>query len=494
MSNFRRLSIVILCMLMILVSFTSPSLAQTDWAKEPMKTATEVVISVNAGSNEKALNNLVDGLKKDLNIDLKVVGLPFEEQYGLQYLDLQSGANQYDLYVFWPMYMADFAPYLTPLSAVAPDGETQAIKDLNFDDVAPAYRWVWYFGDKLYGVQMDGDVKLLHYRTDLTEDPANKSAFKAKYGYEYDMQNLTWEQYLDVAKFFTEQGKGVFGASEVADFLAGFFWKDRLVGMGGHLFDYDMNPCYPSLDVCTKVFQNGLDTFAKGSTPEGKSNNFDDARVQFQREGRTVMHTMWPEGWRLANKAGQGTSVACKVDVAEMPGFKNADGKLVRRVEMAGGRVIGLSNSAPAEVKEAAYKVLAYISRPEIALGMITNEDTLLDPWTKTQMQASNFTYAVSTCDNPKERAQHYVDILTASTEHGYPAIQIPGAGRYFEVYERLSRAAFSGQITAEEAAKTMVSEFNAITDSIGRDSQVKAYRQYVDTVLKPLGLWDEKK
>jgi hypothetical protein len=136
--------------------------------------------------------------------------------------------------------------------------------------------------------------------------------------------------------------------------------------------------------------------------------------------------------------------------------------------------------------------VLAYISRPENALSMITSPDTLLDPWTESQMQGANFEYAVSTCENPTERAESYVNVLRASTEHGYPAIQIPGAGRYFEVYERLAREAFSGQITAEEAANTLVEEFNAITDDIGRESQVAAYRQYVDTVLRPLGLWDE--
>jgi multiple sugar transport system substrate-binding protein len=493
MAKAQRWLLSFALLIFVTVSAITPSYAQNDWARQPMAKLTEVVVSVNAGSNEIALNRFVEGVRKDLNINLKVVGLPFEEQYALQYLDLQSGANQYDLYVFWPMYMADFAPYLTPLSKVAPGGEAQVVKDMQFEDVHPAYRWVWYFGTELYGVQMDGDAKILHYRTDISDNAKNKEAFKAKYGYEYDMQNLTWEQYLDVATFFSQDGDDVYGTAEIADFLAGFFWKDRLVGMGGHLFDYDMNPCYPSLDACIKAFQNGIDTFAKGSAKEGRTFNFDDARVQFQSEGRAVMHTMWPEGWRLANKAGKGTSVACKVDVAVMPGFKDAGGKLVKRVEMAGGRVIGTSAASSNEVKEAAYKVLAYISRPENSLSMIVNEDTLLDPWTNSQMQASNYTYAVKTCDNPDKRAQHYIDVLKASTEHGYPAIQIPGAGRYFEVYERLAREAFSGQTSAEDAAKRLVAEFNKITDDIGRDKQIKAYRQYVDTVLKPRGLWDGK-
>ena len=489
---FKTRLLVILFVFSAILSTSITALAQNDWANTPMEELTTVVVSVNAGSNEIALNSFVDGLREELNIELEVVGLPFEEQYALQYLDLQSGANQFDLYVFWPMYMADFAPHLTSLSAVAPGGEEQVIADMHVDDVAEAYRWVWYFNDELYGVQMDGDVKLLHYRTDITENEDNRAAFEAEYGYAYDMQALTWEQYLDVATFFSQDGDDVFGTAEIADFLAGFFWKDRLVGMGGHLFDYDMNPCSPSIEVCIAAFQNGIDTFTQGSAPEAQSFNFDDTRAQFQGEGRAVMHVMWPEGWRLANIDNDGTSVTCNVNVAVMPGFTNDAGDLVQRVEMAGGRVIGLSAAAEPAVQEAAYKVLAYISRPENSLSMITSSDTLLDPWTNSQMQPENYVYAVETCDNPEAQAQQYVDVLRSSTERGYPALQIPGAGRYFEVYERLAREAFSGQITAEEAANRLVAEFDAITDDIGREAQTDAYRQYVDNVLRPLNMWDE--
>jgi hypothetical protein len=37
-----------------------------------------------------------------------------------------------------------------------------------------------------------------------------------------------------------------------------------------------------------------------------------------------------------------------------------------------------------------------------------------------------------------------------------------------------------------------LVEEFNAITDDVGREAQIAAYQQYVDTVLKPRNLWDE--
>jgi multiple sugar transport system substrate-binding protein len=464
-----------------------------EWARQPMDELTTVVVSVNAGSNEAALLKFADQIREELNIDLQVIGLAFEEQYALQLIDMQA-AHQHDLYVFWPTYMADYAPFLKSLEEIAPGGAEQVAADMNFADVHPAYEWAWKFNGAFYSVQIDGDVKLLHYRADITEDPANKEAFAAEYGYEYDIQNLTWEQYLDVATFFSQDGDEVYGTAEVADFLTGFFWKDRLVGMGGHLFDYEnMEPCYPNREVCERAFQNGIDTFANGSTPEGRSNGFDDVRNQFQNEARVVLHTMWPEGWRLANSPNEatGSNVTCNVDVALMPGFENAEGEIVHRVEMAGGRVVAVADASPEDVQQAAYKVLAFLSRPENARQLIVSNDTLLDPWTISDMQPEVFDYVVEP-GGCTEKAQQYSDTLLASTVAGYPAIQIPGAGIYFEIYDRISREAFTGQISAEEATDKLIEEFNAATDDLGREDQIAAYQAYVDNVLKPLGLWDE--
>jgi multiple sugar transport system substrate-binding protein len=393
------------------------------------------------------------------------------------------------------MYTADFQPYLARLGDIAPGGEEQVAADMNYGDLHPGYQWTWKYDDQFIGVQFDGDVKVVHYRADLTEDPDTKAAFEAEYGYAYDMQDLTWEQYLDVATFFSQDGDDVYGTAEVAGFLSGFFWRDRLAGMGGHLFSYDdMAPCWPSPDVCTQAFQNGYDTFARGMVPESLSNGFDEVHNQFRGEGRVAMYTMWPEGWRLANQpadAGTGSTVTCSVDVALMPGFER-DGEVIHRPELTGGRIMAISAASDPAVQEAAYKVMAFISRPENALQLIVGDVTLLDPWTVSDMQPEVFDYVVEGGNCP-EKAQQYSDILLESTATGYPSVQIPGTGRYFEVFDRISTEAFLGNITAEEATAQLIEELNAITDDLGREDQIAAYQTYVDTVVRPLGLWDEE-
>ena len=89
-----------------------------DWAAQPMKEKTTVVLSVESGAQEKTFISFHDQLLKEMNIDLQVVAHPFSEQYEIQRLDLSSGAGQYDLLSYWPMYTADFWKWLTPLKDI----------------------------------------------------------------------------------------------------------------------------------------------------------------------------------------------------------------------------------------------------------------------------------------------------------------------------------------------------------------------------------------
>jgi multiple sugar transport system substrate-binding protein len=455
------------------------------WHLEPMEETTTVVLSVESGAQEKTLGSFHDQLMEQLNIDLQVVAHPFSEQYEIQYLDLSSGAGQYDVLSFWPIYFGDFWQFLTPLGEIHPGGEEAAYDAIQFDDVHPAYQWCYLFNGTLYATQYDGDVKLLHFRRDLADDPANHEAFQAEYGYDYDMFDLTWDQYLDVGEFFMDPENDFYGTSEIAGFLAGWYFKDRLVGMGGHMFDYDMNPFAPSIDVCYEAMQNGIDTFDNISPPEAHSFEFEDARNQIIVHDRVFMHTMWPDGWKWANDPSLASpNAVCNVSVAMMPGFEQ-DGEVVHRPEMNGGRVLAVNGAS--QVKEAALKVLAFFSDKYRTSSLVGNNDTWLDPWRITHMQPELYAHLCRGCE---WNCDNYVEIIEQSTANGYPGLQIAGVGRYYEVQERWTKKAFAGQATAQEACDGMAEEYNAITEEIGRDKVVAEYRAYVDNVLKPLGLW----
>jgi len=471
-----------------------PPAEEVDWAHQPMEKTTTVVLSVESGAQEKTLGSFHDEILDKLNIDLQVVAHPFSEQYEIQYLDLSSSAGQFDVLSYWPMYTADFVNWLEPLGDIAPGGDAQVEKDLGYDGVLPGYQWCYVYKGKFYSAQYDGDVKLLHYRHDLMNDPKEHEGFKAKYGYDFDIDNLTWDQYLDVAEWFQRPDDDFYGTAEIAGFLAGFTLKDHLWGYGAHLFDYDEMKGFggtgttgeSNYDLCVKAVKNGQDTFNNASPPEAHSFEFEDARNQIIVHGRVAMHTLWPDAWKWANDPNLGNpdKAVCKVAVAEMPGVEK-DGQVFHRPNENGGRVLAINKAS--KVQEAAYKVLVFFQDPERTTKLVYNNDTWLDPWRIEHVQPEAASHLCQGCD---WNCQLYMDIIKQSTIDGYPALQIPGAGRYHEVLERWAKKAWANQVTPEETCSGIQKEFDQITDELGREQQIKEYQNYVDTVLKPKNLW----
>jgi multiple sugar transport system substrate-binding protein len=466
-----------------------------EWAHQPMEETTTVVLSVESGAQEKTLGSFHDEIMEKLNIDLQVVAHPFSEQYEIQYLDLSSGAGQYDVMSYWPMYTADFVNWLEPLGNIAPGGDEQVRQDLGYDGVLPGYQWCYIYKDKFYSAQYDGDVKLLHYRHDLMNDEAEHAAFQETYGYDFDIDNLTWDQYLDVALHFQRPDEEFYGASEIAGFLAGFTLKDRLWGYGAHLFDYDEMKALAgtgadgssNFDLCVQAVQNGQDTFNDASPPEAHSFEFEDARNQIIVHDRVSMHTLWPDAWKWANDPNLASpNAVCNVAVAEMPGVDvDGDGTVDHRPNENGGRVLAINKAS--KNKDAAYKILVFFQDPERTTSLVYNNDTWLDPWRVEHVEPTAASHLCEGCD---WNCELYMDIITKSTVDGYPALQIPGAGRYHEVLERWGKKAWANQVTAEETCAGIQTEFDQITDELGRDNQIKEYQNYVDTVLKPKNLW----
>lgn len=469
---------------------TGGGAAAADWAAQPMAQTTQVVLSVEAGAQEQLFLSYVGEIKRKLNIDLKVVAHPFADQYQIQYLDLTTGSGQYDVLSHWPLYLADFGPYLEPLENIRPGGADAVYKDLHLDDVFPAYKSNQFYKGKVYGITYDGDVKLLNYRHDLATDPKEMAAFKAKYGYDLNMDNLTWDQYLDVAQFFQRPDQKLFGTAEISGFLSGWAFRDRYMGMGGHYFDYASMKAFPQQDACVKAAQNIIDTVTKGEAPEAKSFEFEDARNQIIKDDRAFMVPQWPDVWKWANDGNLGSAKAVgNVWVAEMPGFKDAKtGNVVHRPEMNGGRVITVNKAS--KVKEAAYKVVAFFGDPDLSSRIVYNNTFWDDPWRLSHVADLSL---LTSLGKDAAGRQNYVDVLKKSSQDAYPYLQIPGVGKYYEVQERYAKQLWAGQLTAADACKGMTQEFDQITDQIGRDKQVKEYQNYVDSVLVPLNINDAK-
>ena len=66
----------------------------------------------------------------------------------------------------------------------------------------PALRALYTWDGVGYGVLNDADGQVLYYRRDILNDPAMAGAFKEALGYDLPVPPRTWQQVLDIARFF----------------------------------------------------------------------------------------------------------------------------------------------------------------------------------------------------------------------------------------------------------------------------------------------------
>jgi multiple sugar transport system substrate-binding protein len=93
---------------------------------------------------------------------------------------------------------------------------------------------------KYWSIPTEGDAVGWSYRKDWFEDPKEKEAFKAKYGYELDVPK-DWKQLRDIAEFFYRPDQKRYGIAIYTDnsydaMAMGF--ENALFSFGGELGDY----------------------------------------------------------------------------------------------------------------------------------------------------------------------------------------------------------------------------------------------------------------
>lgn len=211
------------------------------------------------------------------------------------------------------------------------------------DSVTPAT--MTYYGEyptgsgKYWAFPTEGDADGWAYRKDLFEDPKEKDAFKAKYGYDLAVPK-TYKELMDIAQFFTRKDQGLYGVGiytqkdydaltmgvENAMFPWGGDWKDQnnnVMGVVNSPQNIDALQYYRQLYDCCQApglsnafYQEVNDAFVGGKAAmimnyfaffpalvnEGTNKNYFD-KVGF------FANPTGPNGGKGAALGGQGMSV-----------------------------------------------------------------------------------------------------------------------------------------------------------------------------------------
>ena len=237
-----------------------------------------------------------------------VARLPHPELNDFIKQTFESGSWDIDLLSTHTKYAPSQAQWLTPLEDVLSAEDEQ--------DLLPRPAELSRIDGRLLQVPRNLDVRLLHYRRDLFEDPDVQARFARETGRQLRVPD-TWTELVEVAAFFTRPGLYGFLFPGRESGLFGTFYE-LLVGAGGALFDDSLRPAFdsPAGEWAAATIAD-LHHGRHVTPPDLSGWHYDEISAEF-RAGRAAMVCDWPGGYHLYKDPAT-CRVADAVGLAPLP-------------------------------------------------------------------------------------------------------------------------------------------------------------------------------
>ncbi len=431
--------------------------------------------------------------KKLTGATINVITVPFSDLYNKLLTDFATRTNSYDAMVFAPQWMADFIEpgFLEELTQ-----QVKADTALKWDDIAPFFRdFSASYVNKIYTIPLDGDFQMAYYRSDLLKQ-AGMQAPK------------TWDDYIAIAKAFhgkdlNGDGRPDYGSCIAKKRNAQSYWMILSVagsfiqGQGtnqGMFFDTEnMKPL-----VNNEAFKAALGVYmetTKYAPPDEINLDVGDTRGLFT-SGRCALTVDWGDIGTLAIDTST-SKVMDKVGAVIIPGSRKvldrASGKLVDCDAKTCPHAVNGVNHAPfaafggwsgainanksAKVKEAAYAFLSYMSQPPQANEDVTIGKTGFNPYRISQFESLDLWKKAGMSE---QAAKDYLGAIKDSLNSPNMVLdlRVPQNQRYEQVVlDTAIHRALAGETKPDEAIKEIETGWEEITKELGRDAQLKAYR-----------------
>jgi multiple sugar transport system substrate-binding protein len=274
------------------------------------------------GGGKAELEPVAAAYEEETGTSVTFVELPYDGLYDRLSSELASGQVDFDVAALDAIWLSAFADGLEPLDDLFTD-DVEA--DL-FDSLVQEAQ----VGDHFVGMPAWTNAQVLFYRADLFADPEQQQAFEAEYGYEL-APPTTWEEYADVAAFFTQDtdddgavdlyGTDVKGAVETE-------WLALVLQAGA---EHTVLDDAGNVVIDDAAHLAALDAYVAplrdGSAPGGAAQvDWAEAQNLFY-QGKTAMTRFWahaytqiPEDSPVAGEVGVTTMPAGPGGAAAVPG------------------------------------------------------------------------------------------------------------------------------------------------------------------------------
>src|SRR5438034_2255540 len=281
---------------------------------------TLTVITQDGPPIASAITDSIAPFKNLTGATVKLITAPFGDLYTKTMANFVTGGGSYDAILNPSSWLGDYAPYVVDL--------TDMIKkdtSLKWNDVIYQRNGQW--AGRQIAMPVDGDNQLMYWRRDIMSDKSLSAAFKKEFGKPL-APPVTWDDFMNIARFFGGGKHGVYGVAEAYRHGGQAFWYFMsncvawctVPGEKGGLF-FDPSTLKPLIN--DPGHQEGLKNYAEAVKygPPGMINwDSNEVRQQF-KNGAAVLGIDWDDT-PIIGELEKGTKVHGKIGTALLPGTK----------------------------------------------------------------------------------------------------------------------------------------------------------------------------
>jgi multiple sugar transport system substrate-binding protein len=421
--------------------------------------------------------------KKLTGATVKLITAPFGDLYTKTIADFVTGGGAYDVILNPSSWLGDYSQYVVDLTS-----RIHKDQSLKWSDVIYQRNGQW--AGRQIAMPVDGDNQLMYWRRDILADKSLGKAFKKEFGKQL-APPVTWDDFMDVARFFSGGKHGIYGVAEAYRHGGQAFWyyMSNCVAFctapgekGGLFFDpKDLRPL-----INDPGHLEGLKNYAEAVKygPRGMINwDSNEVRQQF-KNGATVLAIDWDDT-PIIGELEKGTKVDGKIGTGLLPGthrvwsYKTGkwqkSAKLNRPAWLAFGGWCGTIPKTASNV-DLSYKYLSFIASPAFSLKMVTGANSGMNPYR--QSHFSNVA-AWKKAGYPEPDLGMYLAAMKTSDldPHAVQDLRMPGAAQFQDDTEVGTGKAVSGQSSPKAALDGVANAWKQYNDQKDHDKQLAAYK-----------------
>jgi ABC-type glycerol-3-phosphate transport system substrate-binding protein len=263
------------------------------------------------GGGESLQKDIAAKFTKETGIEVKFTVVPYQGVFDKLSASMASGKSDYDVATIDVVWNAKFADKVENLDSLF---TPEVVADLPAALLADSK-----FNGHYIGMPGWANTEIVFYRKDMFENKDEQAKFKAQYGYDL-APPATWQQWRDMAKFFTRSTKGdgkidFWGTDTIGMFAEEWMAHVLQAGSPGVILDKD-----GKVIIDNDAHKAALEFYiaphcTDKSVPENVNEiGWGEAQNLFY-QGQTAMMKFWGHAYKLTPKDSK---VDGKVGVAPM--------------------------------------------------------------------------------------------------------------------------------------------------------------------------------